>query len=269
MNEDMDGKETGRSIKDEIIFILRKRGVVLGAVLVLIIGCMIYVPNIVQTNTRVGDRELPIYCVDTTEKKVSLSFDAAWGNEDTSTLLEILTKNDVKVTFFMTGEWMKKYPDDVKRIYEAGHDIANHSENHKNMSKLGTADIQSELLKPHQTIKELLGIEMNLFRPPYGDYDNDVITTATATGYYTVQWSVDSLDWKDYGTDSIVKTVLNHKNLGDGAIILMHNGAKYTKDALEQIIVGLKTQGYKLVPVSQLIHTGEFHMDHTGKQYKD
>lgn len=266
MNENNENK---RNIKDDIIFILKKRGVVLGAVLVLIVGCMLYAPSIVQTNTRVGNRELPIYCVDTAEKKVALSFDAAWGNEDTQQLLDILAKHNVRVTFFMTGEWMKKYPDDVKRIYEAGHDIANHGENHKNMSQLNTSDIQSELLKPHQTIKELLGIEMCLFRPPYGDYDNDVITTATACKYYTVQWSVDSLDWKDYGADSIVKTVLNHKNLGNGAIILMHNGAKYTKDALEQVIVGLQTQGYELVPISKLIHTGEFHMDHTGKQYAD
>lgn len=263
----MEEETTRKSLKEAVLLILKKRGVVLGAVFALIIGCMFYVPSIAQTNTRVGNRELPIYCVDTTQKKVALSFDAAWGNEDTATLLEILAKHNVKVTFFMTGEWMKKYPDDVKRIYEAGHDIANHSENHKNMSQLSAADIQSELLKPHKTIKDLLGIEMNLFRPPYGDYDNDVITTATATGYYTIQWSVDSLDWKDYGADSIVKTVLNHKNLGNGAIILMHNGAKYTKDALEQVIVGLQTQGYELVPISELIYTGEFHMDHTGKQY--
>ncbi|MBO5228846.1 MAG: polysaccharide deacetylase family protein [Lachnospiraceae bacterium] len=265
MNEHIDKHK----LKEDLVSILKKRGVVLGAVIALIIGCMFYAPNSISANTRVGDRELPIYCVDTQEKKVALSFDGAWGNEDTATLLSILDEYDVKVTFFFTGEWMKKYPDDVKAIYAAGHDIANHSENHKNMSQLSTSQIESELSKPHETIKELLDFEMNLFRPPYGDYDNDVITTATANGYYTVQWSVDSLDWKDYGVDSIVKTVLNHKNLDNGAIILMHNGAKYTKDALPQVIEGLRNQGYELVPISELIHTGAFHMDHTGKQYAD
>ncbi len=265
MNEHIDKHK----LKEDLVSILKKRGVVLGAVLALIIGCMLYAPNSISANTRVGDRELPIYCVDTQEKKVALSFDGAWGNEDTAEILRILDEYDVKVTFFFTGEWMTKYPDDVKAVYEAGHDIANHSENHKNMSTLSTSEIERELLKPHETIKELLNFEMNLFRPPYGDYDNDVITTATANGYFTIQWSVDSLDWKDYGVDSIIKTVLNHKNLDNGAIILMHNGAKYTKDALPQVIEGLKNQGYELVPISELIHTGKFHMDHTGKQYAD
>lgn len=84
-----------------------------------------------------------------------------------------------------------------------------------------------------------------------------------------IQWSVDSLDWKDYGADSIVDTVLNHKALGDGAIILMHNGAKYTKDALERVITGLQDKGYEIVPISQLIYSENYHMDNTGRQFKD
>lgn len=224
---------------------------------------------VLPANTTVGNRELPVYCVDTTEKKVALSFDAAWGNEDTSRILEILKEQDVHVTFFMTGGWVESYPDDVKAIAAAGHDLGNHSQNHKEMSKLNASEIKDELQSVHNKVKELTGVEMTLFRPPYGDYDNDVITTATSLGYYTIQWSVDSLDWKDYGVDSIIKTVVNHKNLDCGAIILMHNGATYTADALESVITGLKNQGYEIVPISQLIHTGEFHMDHTGKQFAD
>lgn len=169
----------------------------------------------------------------------------------------------------MTGGWVNSYPDDVKAIAAAGHDLGNHSQNHKEMSKLNASEIKEELTSVHNKVKELTGVEMNLFRPPYGDYDNDLITTATSLGYYTIQWSVDSLDWKDYGVDSIIKTVVNHKNLDSGAIILMHNGATYTADALENVITGLKNQGYEIVPISQLIHTGKFHMDHTGKQFAD
>lgn len=110
---------------------------------------------------------------------------------------------------------------------------------------------------------------MTLFRPPYGDYNNTLIESANVLGYHVVQWSVDSLDWKDYGADSIVDTILNHKALGDGAIILMHNGAKYTKDALERVITGLQDKGYEIVPISQLIYTGKYHMDNTGRQFKD
>lgn len=110
---------------------------------------------------------------------------------------------------------------------------------------------------------------MNLFRPPYGDYDDEVILNAKENGYYTIQWDVDSLDWKDYGVDSIVDTVLNHKNLGNGSIILCHNGAKHTKNALEAMITGLKEKGYAIVPVSELIYKENYHMDVTGRQIKN
>lgn len=221
------------------------------------------------SSNRVGDRELPIYCVETDKKQVALSFDAAWGNEDTHTLMDILAKYNVKVTFFMTGEWVAKFPEDVKYIAEQGHDLGNHSMTHPQMSKLSEAEIREELQAVHDKVKELTGIEMELFRPPYGDYDNEVITTATDMGYYTIQWDVDSLDWKDYGVASIIKTVCHHKNLKNGSIILMHNGATYTPEALESVITGLLDQGYEIVPISQLIIRGDYHLDHTGMQIAD
>ena len=220
-------------------------------------------------NNTVNGRELPIYSVETEKKQVALSFDAAWGNEDTNQILEILKKHNIKVTFFMTGGWVEKFPDDVKAIYEAGHDLGNHSENHKNMSQISNEEKKTELMKTHEKVKELTGVEMNLFRPPYGDYNNEVIKTATACGYYTIQWSVDSLDWKDYGVDSIIDTVVNHKQLGNGAIILCHNGAKYTAEALEDMILGLQDKGYEIVPVSELIYKEDYHMDVTGRQIKN
>ncbi len=212
-------------------------------------------------------KKLPIYCVDTEEKKVSLSFDAAWGNEDTRNLLAILKKHNVKVTFFMTGEWMNKYPDDVKAILADGHDLGNHSENHKQMSQLSAEQCRTELQKAHDRIKELTGVEMNLFRPPYGDYNNTLIEVCQDMGYHCVQWDIDSLDWKDYGSDAIIKKVLEHKHLSNGSIILMHNGAKYTPAALEAVILGLKEKGYELVPISELIHKENYEMDHEGRQH--
>jgi peptidoglycan/xylan/chitin deacetylase (PgdA/CDA1 family) len=147
------------------------------------------------TSSKVGDRHLPIYCVDCgEEKKIALSFDAAWGNEDTQQILEILNKHDVKVTFFMTGGWVENYPEDVKSILSAGHDLGNHSENHKHMSQISNAEKEEELMKVHNKVKELTDYEMTLFRPPYGDYDNALITTARECGYYTIQWDVDVSD---------------------------------------------------------------------------
>lgn len=136
--------------------------------------------------------QLPIYCVQTEEPKIGLTFDAAWGNEDTKQILDILEKHDVKVTFFMTGGWVSSYPDDVKAILEAGHDLGNHSENHKNMSQLSDAEKTEELMSVHNKVKELTGYEMFLFRPPYGDYDDAVVENAKQNGYYTIQWDVDT-----------------------------------------------------------------------------
>ena len=236
---------------------------------VLILVACVGVSKVVTVSHTVNGRELPIYSVETKEKKVALSFDAAWGNEDTQQILDILAANEVHATFFMTGGLVEIYPEDVKKIQAAGHDLANHSENHKNMSQLSDANCQQELMKVHEKVKKLTGVDMELFRPPYGDYDNKVIQNATACGYYTIQWDVDSLDWKDYGVSSIVQTVTKHKNLKNGSIILMHNGAKYTAQALDQVIKELKAQGYQIVPVSELIYKEDYHLDVTGRQIKN
>ena len=248
---------------------MKKKPHTLLVALLLIAVLCIGIPHTISVSNTVNGKELPIYSVETEKKQVALSFDAAWGNDDTNQILEILAKHNVKVTFFMTGGWVEKFPEDVKKIYDAGHDLGNHSENHKNMSQLSDTQCQEELMKVHNKVKELTGTEMNLFRPPYGDYDDHVITNAKTCGYHTIQWSVDSLDWKDYGVDSIIKTVTQHKELKNGAIILMHNGAKYTKDALETIILTLKEQGYEFVPISQLIYKDNYHLDVTGRQFKN
>lgn len=236
---------------------------------ILLLAIMVnYIPKAISVSTNGSKKPLPIYCVDCKDKKVALSFDAAWGNEDTQTILDILAKHDVKVTFFMTGGWVEKYPDDVKAIAAAGHDLGNHSENHKHMSQLSKQQCIEEIMKVHNKVKDLTGKDMMLFRPPYGDYNATLIEATKECNYHCIQWDVDSLDWKDYGADSIVKTVCGHKHLGNGSIILCHNGAKFTKDALESVITGLKDQGYQIVPISELIHTGDYYMDHEGRQFE-
>lgn len=244
-------------------------GIFLLGVLLLAGGLMRQFPVTVFTSSRVGNRELPVYCVETEEPKIALTFDAAWGNEDTARILEILNKEEVKVTFFMTGGWVEAYPEDVKAILAAGHDLGNHSENHKNMSSLSDSEKKEELMTVHNRVKKLTGYEMSLFRPPYGDYDNAVVNVAKECGYMTIQWDVDSLDWKDYGADSIIKTVTENGHLGNGSIILCHNGAKYTAEALETLIITLKEQGFTFVPVSELIYRENYHMNHEGRQIKD
>lgn len=216
-----------------------------------------------------NERKLPIYCVDTPEKKVAISFDAAWGADDTDELLRILDENDVKTTFFMCGYWVEDYPEEVKKIAEAGHDLGNHSSTHPHMSQMSKEQIKNELMTAHEKVKELTGQDMFLFRPPFGEYDNKVIEAAEECGYYTIQWDVDSLDWKEYGVEHEISQVLNHKHLGNGSIILFHNDAKYTPEALDSIIKGLKENGYEIVPLSDLIIKNDYHIDHEGRQIKN
>ena len=216
-----------------------------------------------------GDRELPIYSVENDKKQIALTFDAAWGAEDFHKIMKILDKHKVKVTFFMTGEWAEKNPDCVKELVEKGHDLGNHSENHYDMTTLSEAEMRAEIQDCHDRVKKLADYDMKLFRPPYGAYNNGVIKMAEELKYYPIQWSVDSLDWKDYGVESIISTVCNHKALEPGAIILCHNGAKYTAQALDDMITKLKSDGYELVPVSELILKENYHMDAAGKQIPD
>lgn len=151
---------------------LKRKIVTMATALLMLVGLMgvkLTQGSFVTTSSTVGDRELPIYCVDTQEPKIALTFDAAWGNEDTKQIMEILKKHDVKVTFFMTGGWVEKYPDDVKMILAEGHDLGNHSENHKNMSQISDSEKEQELMKVHEKVKNLTGYDMFLFRPPYGE----------------------------------------------------------------------------------------------------
>ena len=222
----------------------------------------------VPTAVAAANKKIPIYCVDSKEKVVALSFDAAWGNEDTEKILDILKENKVKVTFFMTGEWVEKFPEDVKKIAEDGHALGNHSENHKKMSELSVEQCKEEIMAVHNKVKELTDVEMEVFRPPYGDYDDKLVDVTYEAGYYPVQWSVDSLDWKNYGVNSIIDTVVNHKALDNGAIILMHNGSKFTADALQGVIDGLKEKGYKFVTIPELLMREDYVIDYTGKQIR-
>lgn len=181
----MQGKNDGR---------WRRYGTFALVLMIALVGSFKYLSGFVTVSSNVNGRELPIYSVETDEKKVALTFDAAWGNEDTKKILGILAKHNVHATFFMTGGWVEKYPDDVKAIYEAGHDLGNHSEHHRNMSQLSEEEKTEEIMSVHQKVKELTGVEMNLFRPPYGDYDNAVILNAEENGYYPIQWDVDTDD---------------------------------------------------------------------------
>ena len=213
--------------------------------------------------TAAEPREIPIYYVDTTEKVCALSFDAAWGNEQTDTLLTILDEYDVKSTFFLVKQWVDNYPDDVKKIASRGHDVGNHSATHPHMAQLSEEEQQQEIDACNTAVKELTGACPTLFRAPYGEYDNTVVGTVRDCGMYCVQWNIDSLDWKDPSPDEMVKRI--GEKLCPGSIILMHNGAANTPEALPKIIEMIQNEGYTIVPISELLPQGEYYTDHEGK----
>ena len=244
----------------------KKLPVIISVAAVLLIGAAKPAAMKVFSSFAEAERKLPIYCVETEEKKVAISFDAAWGADDTDELLKILRENDVKTTFFMCGYWVDDYPEEVKKIAEEGHDLGNHSATHPHMSQLSKQQIKDELMKTEEKVFNLTGYDMDLFRPPFGEYNNNVIEAAEECGYYTVQWDVDSLDWKKLGVEHEINQVLNHKHLGNGSIVLIHNDAEYTPDALDTIIKGLKEKGFEIVPVSELIIRENYYMDHEGRQ---
>jgi len=250
------------------LFILPKRGTFLVVALLLVLGgVFIYFTNIHKIAIGVfspQNKALPIYSVETQEKKIAISFDAAWGDEFTDDILKTLEEYNVKTTFFLVGFWVDKYPDWVKAFYEQGHEIGNHSSTHPHMSQLSKEQIQKELQNTGDKIEAITGVAPTVFRPPFGDYNNLLIETAKELGYHTIQWDVDSLDWKEMGVTPVVDRVT--RNVKPGSIVLFHNNAKYVAEFLPLVLQRLQEQGYEIVPVSELIYQGDYTVDPSGRQ---
>lgn len=209
-------------------------------------------------------RLLPIYSVEREEKVVSISFDCAWGVEHTDQILSALKAGNVRATWFMVEFWSEKYPEYVKKIDAAGHEIGTHSATHSYMSKQNAEQIRLELQTSSKAITDVTGKEVELFRPPYGDYNDRLVKTASEEGYYCIQWDVDSLDWRDLSATDIAMRVINGAK--NGSIILMHNNGLHTAEAVPIIIETLKNKGFKFVPIGEIIYRENYTIDVTGRQ---
>ena len=180
-------------------------------------------------------RELPIYSVDRSDNKIAISFDAAWGGDKTEKILDILDEFGVKTTFFMVDIWTQRYPDLAREVVARGHDIGNHSATHPKMTTLSREKIIEEL------------------------------TVMSDNADEAVQWSVDSLDWKNQGVQPLIERAT--KNVKSGDIILFHNDSKYIVDALPTILKTYRERGFTIVPISQLLLSGETTIDAQGRQH--
>ncbi len=209
-------------------------------------------------------RKLPIYCVKTEEKKVAISFDCAWGTDYTDALLDVMKKEEVKCTFFMVEFWTEKYSEYVKKIDADGHEIGTHSATHPHMNKLSKEAVVKELTTSSQAITNITGKKVEVFRPPYGEYNDNLIDTATELGLYSIQWDVDSLDWKNLSAKEIENRVLGR--VKNGSIVLFHNNGLHTAEALPHIIATLKNEGYVFTPIGKLIYKNDYRMAADGTQ---
>ena len=246
------------------VFIVEKKWWT-GLVCLCLAAFMFYVVNYpAAVGASAATRQLPIYCVQRDQKLISISFDAAWGNEDTQQLIDILGQYNVPATFFVVGEWVDKYPESVKALYNAGHEIMNHSNTHAHYPQLSADQVVADLNACNDKIEKVTGVRPTLVRLPYGDYDDSSINAVRSVGMEPIQWDVDSLDWKDLEAGEITRRVTS--KVQPGSIVLFHNAALHTPEALPSIIQTLLQEGYTFIPISQIILTGDYTIDHTGRQ---
>ena len=253
--------------RKQVINTFKLKSIVLAAVAMIVIAVLsvsTYFTGAYAVYYGNTPRLVPIYSVEREDKVVSISFDCAWGVEHTDEILKALKIGEVQATWFMVEFWTEKYPEYVRKIDEGGHEIGTHSSTHSYMSKQNSEEIKLELTTSSEAITNITGKEVKLFRPPYGDYDDELIKTASELGYYTIQWDTDSLDWKDLSATDIAMRVIN--GVQNGSIILMHNNGLHTAEAVPIIISTLKNKGFSFVPIGELIYKENYVIDGTGRQ---
>lgn len=214
-----------------------------------------------------ASRKLPIYSVSRGDNKIALTFDCAWGNSNTDLLLQLLKAADAKATFFVTGEFCDKYPDDVRKMYDAGHEIGNHSDAHPHVEGININDLIADTRECSRKIKMITGEEPTLYRAPYGEYDDNVVSTIEGLGMKMIQWSVDSIDWQEPDPDTIIDRITGGTE--SGSILLFHNDLENTAQALPQLLTALKQKGFVFSRVSDMVYYDSYHIDGNGTQIYD
>ncbi len=212
-----------------------------------------------------SSRMVPVYSVDTQEKQVAISFDAAWGADKTQDIIDVLKEYNATATFFLVGFWVDKYPEMVKAIDEAGLEIGTHSNTHPDMAKLSKDTIKSELETSVEKIEKITGKKIEVFRPPYGSYNNTLLTVCNELNLIPIQWDVDSLDWKGLSAGEVTNRVM--KKARNGSIILMHNNADHVVDSTRLTLDWLTKNGYKVTSVGELVYKENYTIDANGVQH--
>lgn len=216
---------------------------------------------------------IPIKSVDVKGRKkryMSITFDSSWNNTQTYKLLDLLDKYDARATFFLTAFFIKENPKQVADILSRGHEIGNHTNTHTSFLIFDPIEnkqqIEKEIVECHKVVKDMFNIDMCLFRFPYGHYSDETIAIVRDLGYFPIQWTADSSDWKNIGVDAILNIFKSANYYRPGNILLFHNGATYTVEALETILKDITDKGLRCVKVSDLIYTDNFTFGKNGRQ---
>ena len=244
--------------------VLRRRTLTVGAALLAAAAIFGAVNAPAAVRASAATRQLPIYCVERDQKVCSISFDAAWGADNTQKILDVLADYGVKCTFFVVGNWADQYPEQAKAIVESGNELMNHSNAHGHFNSMSTEEILADVNACNDKIEALTGVRPTLIRCPFGEYDDHVITAIRSIGMEPIQWDVDSLDWKGISAAEITKRVTS--KVAPGSIVLFHNAGEHTPEALPGILDYLLAQGYQIIPISEILLTGDYTIDHTGRQ---
>lgn len=214
-----------------------------------------------------SEKLLPIYNVETTENKVAFTMNCAWNADDIDSILQTLQENNIKITFFIVGDWMDKFPEAVKKIVDSGHEIGSHSDSHPHVNNLTYEQNVEQIEKSNEKIEAITGEKTNLYRAPYGEYNNTVIKSANDNKYFTIQWNLDTLDYSGITGEEMWKRLENKIKAGD--IILSHNGTKHTADSLDMLIKNIKKKSLEIVKVSDLIYMDKYKINNNGTQIKE
>ncbi|HYF91850.1 MAG TPA: polysaccharide deacetylase family sporulation protein PdaB [Symbiobacteriaceae bacterium] len=195
----------------------------------------------------------PIYAAKTDQQVLALTFDISWGQAMAPKVLDVLKQENVKATFFLSGPWAKNHEELVKRIKDDGHQIESHGQEHVDLNTLGREGAARNIGKAHAILQEMTGRAPTYIRPPNGAFSKESVQGAKDLGYATVIWSVDSLDWKNPGVETIINR--STKLIHPGAIVLMHasDSCKQTDQALPTVIRTLRQQGYQFLLLDPLI----------------
>ena len=222
--------------------------VIFSLILVVCVSCFFSKSSTDVSQTTNSEYNGTIYAGDKNSKNVSLMINVYWGNEWLVKMLDILDKRSVKATFFVGGSWVKENPKLLKQIYAKGHEIGSHGNTHKEQGKLDYTKNLTEIQTCHEIVKDVIGVEMELFAPPGGSYNQNTIKATNFLGYKTIMWTRDTIDWRDHNTSLIYNRAVTNMNGGD--LILMHP-TENTAEALSNIISYTKKQGFNLVTVSE------------------